>query len=85
MRIYVDKGKLRRALVWLFINVLIIVVIIFTLAYDYKEYFGDWSKIGLFVLGIVIGFLFFGFVRGTFRISAGNGMDDQANYGEIER
>ena len=76
MRIYVDKGKLRRDLMWLFINVLIIVIIIFTLSYDYKEYFGDFAKIKLFMLGIVTGFLLFGFVRGTFRISANNRKDD---------
>jgi len=76
MRIYVDKGKLRRDLLWLFINILIIVIIIFTLTYDYKQYFGDLAKIKLFVLGIVTGFLSSGFVRGTFRISAGNGKDD---------
>jgi hypothetical protein len=76
MRIYVDKGKLQRDLVWLFINILIIVIIIFTLSYDYREYFGDFAKIKLFVLGIVTGFLLSGFVRGTFRISAGKGKDD---------
>ena len=76
MRIYVDKRKLRHDLVWLFINILIIVIIIFTLTYDYRQYFGDLAKVSLFVLGIVTGFLLFGFVRGTFRISAGNGKDD---------
>jgi hypothetical protein len=76
MRIYVDKGKLRRDLVWVFINILIIVIIIFTLTYDYKQYFGDLAKIKLFVLGIVTGFLLSGFVRGTIRFSAGNGKDD---------
>ena len=76
MRIYVDKRKLRRDLLWLFINVLIIVIIIFTLAYDYKEYFGDFAKIKLFVLGIVTGFVLAAFVRGTFRFSAGNEKDD---------
>ena len=76
MRIYVDKRKLRRDLAWLFINILVIVIIIFAFSHDYNEYFGDPIKIKLFVGGIVTGFLLFGFVRGTIRFSAGNGKDD---------
>jgi hypothetical protein len=70
-----DRGS-RQCFVWLFANTLIIAILVFTLTYDYKQYFGDFAKIKLFVLGIATGFLLFGSVRGTFRISAGNGRDD---------
>lgn len=76
MRIHVDKDKLRADLKWLFINVIILFIIIFTLSYDYNQYFGDPVKIKWFFGGVVAGFFIFGFVRGTIRFSFANRKDD---------
>jgi hypothetical protein len=77
MKIHVDSKRLFRLGILLFLYVCLLLMLLMLVFDDgISRYLGDWTRIGLFILGLITSFLAIAFARGSIRFSSGTAKTD---------